>query len=365
MADYQLQWASLSDRNTILGELPITSLEYSDVLNAPGEITGTVHLNPYPDHPTLFTQDNFREADTALYVLRDGVPMWGGIMWGWRANVNNDTVDFAGEGWHSYIRRRVISATVFAEGNDQGEVAEKILQNVIDAGNPLDLQYNIDDTTGVDRDRVYYWWEGKNAGEALEQLAAVENGFDFYYSTTIHPTTGDYVITFNLLYPTTGRETNHVFELGTNVSFVNYSSDGKGITTRWLGFGTGQGAGVLYSTAYDPGAFGYEGGTRSYQLLEDVASWPDVVNQATLDEHVARRLIQSTTPSRLIVLNHYPDTEPRLGTYQIGDQCTVTASRGFVQLDRALHRIVDRRVAVADNGGESVQLTLAPIGLFG
>lgn len=364
MADYELLWASFGDRNNILGELPVTSLEYSDILNAPGEITGTVHLNPYPDHPTLFTQDNFREADTVLYVLRDGVTMWGGILWGWRANVNNDTVDFTGEGWHSYIRRRTISQTVISEGFDQAEIAERILQNTINTADPLDIQFNIDET-GVDRDRTYYWWEGKNAGEAIEQLAAVENGFDFYWSTTRNPATGDFVVTFNLLYPTTGRATNHVFELGTNVSFVNYSSDGKGITTRWLGFGSGQGAGVLYSTAYDPGAFGFEGGTRSYQLFDDVASWPDVVNQTTLDEHVGRRLTQSTTPARLIVLNHYPNTEPQLGAYTIGDQCLVTASRGFVQIDRELHRIVERRVVVADNGGESVQLTLSPIGLFG
>lgn len=362
MADYQILWASLGDRNTILGELPVTSFEYSDVLNAPGDINGTVHLNPYPGHPTLFTQDNFREADTVLYVVRDGVPMWGGIMWGWRANVNTDTVSFTGEGWHSYLRRRVLNATSVSTGFDQAEIAERILINTIDAADPLDIQFNMDDT-GVTRDRTYYWWEGKNAGEALEQLAAVENGFDFYWSTGGTP--GAFTVTFNLLYPTTGRTTNHVFELGTNVSFVTYSSDGKAITTRVLGFGTGQGANVLYSTAYDPGAFGFEGGTRSYQLLEDVASWPDVTQQDTLDEHVARRLTESITPSRLIVLNHYPGTEPRLGTYSIGDQCTVTASRGFIQMDRELHRIVERRVTVDDNGGESVQLTLAPIGLFG
>lgn len=362
MADYVLHWATLTDRNTILGELPIQSLEYSDTLNAPGSITGTIHLNPYPTNSTLFNQDNFREADTALYVIRDGVPMWGGILWGWRANVNNDTLDFAGEGWHSWLRRRTLTRTLISEGFDQVEIAERIIQQILDDSDPFDVSYNIEDT-GVTRDRTYYWWEGKNAGEAIEQLAAVENGFDFYWTTGGTP--GNYTVTFNTQYPTTGRTTNHVFELGTNVSFVNYSSDGKSITTRWTGFGSGQGANVLTSIAYDAGTFTTSGGTaRSYQVLDGVQSWPDVVEQATLDDHVARLLAQSTTPSRLIVLDHYPDTEPRLGSYAIGDQCLVTASRGFVQLDRALHRIVERRVTVDDTGRETVQLTLAPIGLF-
>jgi len=363
VADYQLMWATFGDRHRILGELPIISLDYTDTLNAPGGITGTVHLDPYPDHPDLFTADTFREADTALYVVRDGTPMWGGLLWGWRANVNSSTLDFAGEGWHSYIRRRTIANTLISEGFDQAEIAERILQATINVADPLDLQYNIDDT-GVTRDRTYYWWEAKNAGEAIEQLAAVENGFDFYYSTTY--AAGEYVVTFNLLYPTTGRETNHVFELGTNVSFVNYSSDGKGITTRWLGFGSGQGALVLSSTVYDAGAFtGGDGLTRSYQVFDGTQSWPDVVNQDTLDSHVVKLLAQSTTPNRLITLNHYPGTEPALGTYNLGDRCLVSAEQGFVSIDRETWRIVERRVNVDENGGETVQLTLAPIGVFG
>lgn len=363
MPSYEILWASFSDRNRILGELPVTDFEYSDTLNAPGDINGTITLNPY-DLPDLFNQENFREADTVLYVLRDGVCMWGGLLWGWRANVNSDTLAFVGEGWHSYIRRRLITRTIQAAAMNQAAIAELILTTTMDDADPLGLAFNLDDSAGPDRDRTYYWWEGKKAGEAIEQLAAVQDGFDFRYVTTRNPTTGGFDITFTTMYPTTGRETNHVFELGTNVSFVNYSSDGKGITTRWVGFGSGQGADTINTAAYDPGSFTTDGVSRSYQLFDDTASFPDILLADTLDEHVNRLLAQSTTPNRLIVLNHYPGTEPQLGSYEIGDQCLVTANRGFVQINKELWRIVERRVSVDASGGEQVQITLAPIGVF-
>lgn len=357
-ADYLVEYASIKTPTIILGALPVSTFAYSDALNAPGAISGTMPLNPYPDSPTLFTPSSFIEGGTVLYVKRDGVTQWGGILWSWQADLAADTLSFAGEGWHSYMRRRIITSTLSYAAADQDTIARSLITTpAFDyGGNDLGI-HTAANPHGVPRDRTYYWWDGKDYGTTIEELAAVDGGFDFRYVTSTDGA-GLYRIDFVTQYPATGRSTTLVFELGVNVAGLSYTSNAKDLTNYQIGFGSGQGQATLLTTAVTAPSI------LTYPLLQAVASFPEVIELGTLTTNVRRNLVRSVTPARLIDLEVYAGTVPVLGSYDVGDRCAVTAKRGFVQLDREPYRITAKEIAVDDVGGETVRLSLAPIGMF-
>lgn len=364
MADYTVYWASVKTPTEFLGELPLTSFTYTDTLNSPGSITGTFPLDPYPElddtaAAAILTPETFAEGRTVLWVDRDGVPMWSGLLWSWEASVDQDAVTFTGEGWLSYFRRRRLNESVTYEGAavDQIDLASGLVSYPqiapgglvwVIAGNP---------NSGVTRERTYYWWEAKTFGEMIEELAAVENGFDFRFRPRIEE--GDRYTWFETIYPATGPATDHVFELGTNCSVTRFTSDGKSLANSFRAFGSGQGAEVTIADAFDSAAL------DTYPLLEEHGSYPDVIRPTTLAEHATQRLQRLTVPTRLLELDVWPDTEPGLGDYLVGDRVKVTANRGFLQLNKADYRITSRTVTVDESGGETVSVSLAPAAMFG
>jgi hypothetical protein len=97
--------------------------------------------------------------------------------------------------------------------------------------------------SGVLRDRTYQAYEVKQIGEAVEQLAAVDGGFDFAIDVT--PSFGK-VLT--LSYPRRGRiagTTGIVFESGKNLLGYTEDVDAGRQATIYTAIGAGDGADML------------------------------------------------------------------------------------------------------------------------
>jgi hypothetical protein len=355
MADYTVYYSAISAPTEFTGELPLTSFSWSEILNAPGAISGAFPLDPYPTLATLspLNQETFLEGGTILWVYRDRVPVWSGLLWSWQASVDADLVSFTGEGWHSYLRRLpfLLQSGTFT-ATDQAVIANYFVDYAAFNGG-VPLVTNGSASHGVARDRTYFWWEAKPVAEIIDQLAAVQNGFDFRYVTR-----PDRTILFETLYPATGVTTDHVFELGVNCAVVDYSSDGKTLANYVVAFGSGQGSGALFTAALNSAAVG------TYPLLTEVRSWPDVTSPTTLQGHADRDLQRHSTPTRLLDLEIFPDTQPAVGSFSVGDRCKVTATRGFLQLDRVDYRITALNVDVDESGTETVRVSLAPLRMF-
>lgn len=396
MAEYRVLWADIKTPTDIQGELPVESIFYSKVLNAPGAIGGRMPLDPYgsvlqaptcPILPTtwyslikttpavvsvpvvsereriarstaaaLFGPSAFGTARTIVYIERDGVILKGGLIWGHVASVEQDQITFQGEGWHSYFRKRTIQNTLTYTTADQDAIARGLIDHAQAYGGGHIGVTTTANLHGVTRDRSYPWHEGKNIGQALEQLAAVNNGFEFDYVSS-YDSGGDPQTDFVTRYPTTGRSTEHVFELGVNASLVDYSEDGKSKVNQHRAFGAGFGTEIDIRTAFNSADI------VSYPLLEGTSSHPDVTRPATLTAHAERALTRGQEPSTLITMSVFADAIPTVGSYEVGDRVRVTADRGYLQLDRAWYRIVAIEVAVDDSGEEST-VVLAPLGLF-
>lgn len=348
MADTRVLWAPIADPDSIQGELPATAVTYTDLLNAPGACTVTFPVDPHPGL-ALVTADTFGEARTVLWVVRDGVPVWSGVVWGWSVSLDSDTITADAEGWLSYVRRRIIDQTTVYTGVDQAQIANAL---VTLSGAPVEVDAGANH--GVTRDRTWFWWEGKPIGEALEQLAAVRDGFDFKF-TPIDTGTGPRVL-FETVHPATGRDTDHVLEVGTNCALTLWTGDGKQFATRVRGFGSGQGAdAMLWDVAAQPGPF---------LQLDATATYSDVTEVNTLIANLDRDLLRVGTPIRLAEVRMWPGTDPGPGVLRVGDLVDFTCRRGFVDLDRARHRVTGTTVAVTPDGGETMSVSLAPSRMF-
>jgi hypothetical protein len=356
MADYEVRWAPFLTPTSYYGQLPVTEFTWSDTLNSPGSITGKIPLNPYPGYTSPLTSDTFAEGRTVLWVARDGVPVWTGILWGWDVDAGADTFTFTGEGWHSYARKVPLNGGF--DATDQATIADYIISrvnNFTDAATDLITASN--PVTGVTRDQYWYWWDPPTCGAALEELASQDHGFDFRYRP-VDDGTGVWSVVFEIGYPATGDATGLVFDLEANVASLRETSDGKSLATSMDAFGSGSGQEVLVTTSTSGALFdlGYPG-------LWSKVSYSDVKETAILQAHLTRDLARVSAPIRQLEMEVFSDTAPTLGEYGVGDLVTVRADRGFLQLDD-LYRITSRTVSVDPGGNETVQLSLSPAAMF-
>ena len=369
MADWRVLHTELVG-GAILGELPVTAASYGVALNSAGRFQCTLPLEADPARlrlpfyaggstdldadVDLVTMANLTPGTTAVWFERDGVLLFGGIVWAVSADSEGNTLTVAGEGPQSYLRRRAIRSTLTYTGVDQLDIARALIDHAQSVANgTIGLTYDTTDS-GVTRDRTYLAYERKNLGEAIEQLAAVDGGFDWRWD---HNYVGG-IPTWSMgfTYPATGRDTQHVFEVGTNCSIGNYETDGSTIANLVDVFGAGTAAETLIATVQNTALQG------PYPILETTESHSDVLVLATLELYGRRRLSRGAGPTRRAQLTTFAGTDPTLGSYICGDRVRVKVDHGWLQLDEVM-RITEFGVSFA-GGAETVSLALAGAEVF-
>lgn len=353
-----------------IAELPLTGLKFGSRLNSCGDLSATVPL------PGLTTTANSTLAATfndavdegrrQLIVERDGVVVWAGIVWMAPYYDSPPRREIrAAETW-SYFRRRVIAYSQTFTSTDQVSIAQQLITNAIaDQGGDIGVTVEAS-TSGVARDRTYNSYELKPVGEAVEQLALVDDGFDFAIDPAYNPSTGALVKTFRTSYPRRGRsfsQTGHVFEVGRNVIDWCYPTDGASMANRVWAVGRGDGSSSMLSSKSDPYQIqSLASGGPGYPLLESTMSRTDVSIQSTLDALALAKLKATSTPITLPEITVRANSDPVFGSYITGDSCRFivppnTSPRFPSGLD-TFFRIVGWDVTVTDDGAESVQLIL-------
>lgn len=354
---------------TRIAELNVAGLRYGSRLNAVGELSGTVAL-PSPTstaNRSLAAQinDAVDECRRQIVVERDGVVVWCGIVWLSPYTDNPPQREIrGGESW-SYFRHRYIAYNYSPTNVDQMTIAQQIVTNAL-ANQGADIGVTVEaSTSGVLRDRVYNSFELKPVGEAVEQLAQVDNGFDFAVDAA-WSSTGTLTKTFRTQYPRRGRpysQSGHIFEVGRNVVDWTWPTDGTRVANKVIGVGRGEGDAMLISSQSDVGQIiATSSGGPGYPLLEQTLSRTDVSVQSTLNDLSRARLKAVTKPVTLPEITIRAETDPVFGSYITGDSCRFvvppnTSPRFPDGLDQTM-RIVGWDVSVSDDGAESVKLIL-------
>lgn len=364
MAEYRILFTHLTSRET-LGELPFTSAQAEWTLNSPGRLTVTCPLTISDITLKLPGQVappelSLEEHATGLYLERDGQILWGGIVWNVQADVASDSLTIEAEGWITYFRRRILYWDRSYTSTEQLTIAKELIQLPQAAefgwGNLNILADDMDAIpSGVLRDRTWYGFERKSFGELLEELAAVDNGFDFGFESYWN---GDEIWTkATSTYPATGVLTQYVFDIGVNVSLLSYASDLSSVANSVHGIGSGDGSDKLIVKVSDTSKLG------AWPILESIETRSSVKESSTLTAHAQRRLRRGSAPIRHITISVFPDTDPQLGSYKVGDVITLRGSVGYLNVT-GQYRITSMSLGINESGAENIQLALAPREIF-
>lgn len=321
--------------------MPFSQVGWSNVLNRPGAFAGTLPLR----HSKV-TRANIEPGSTTLFVLRDGQPRWGGIIWTAQATTESATLQVGAEGFHSYFRRRHLHETRTYAQVDQHDIARDLLTYAQerprgDVGVVLDP---VD--SGVLRDQTWWFYEKVNIGEQIENLSKRQGGFDFAYEVSMD-VDGNPVVTFVPSYPRRGRKTGLVFDLAANVNLLSETVDATTLATETHVVGAGEGESMLLVTVadQDPG---------DYPLLEVVEAYKDISVSETLLSRAQTRQQLLRLPFDLPEVEVRPSPDTEVGAFIEGDEVEVRASDGWAEVS-GLHRILAYSVTVGDDGTEQVK----------
>ena len=97
--------------NNVIAEIPFTGVSYSRALSKAGSFSGDI---PMIDATSSFNlYETTMPGKTALYVLRNGVCVWGGIIWSRSYSPANKTLTIDGQEFISYLYHRAVWQTLY------------------------------------------------------------------------------------------------------------------------------------------------------------------------------------------------------------------------------------------------------------
>lgn len=350
--------------NAAREELPLSVKDFGGALNGIGLFTAELPVTS--NTAALLAAATIPER-TIVYVDRDGVLIDGYIIWA-RTRQPDQPLRLQGASLPSILyRNRIITdaLTYPAPGTDQFTIARAIVNHMqSQAGGNVGINTG-SGASGVIRERTYYGYERKNIGEALSQLSAVENGFD--WAIDISWVADVPTKNLTLSYPRRGRiagSTGIVFETQKNILDYTFLEDGSRSARTVDAFGSGDGQDMLISTSTDTALI-----DAGYPVTADSVSHKDVKIKATLDAHaLSARRARASTPTFLTLTVDPDDIDAGLGHWIVGDDALVqiTDDNFPLQADgspgyRAYHRIIAWRVKVPDTGKDTLEVTLGPI----
>ena len=348
--------------NEIIAELPLTEVGFTQQLNQPGTFQG--HLLLSGINTFQFNVDpSTIPGKCGIYVDRNGILVWGGVIWGRSYNSTDQTVTYYAREWLSYFERRRITQDVEFTGIDQLVIAKTLIEDAQSvAYGDIGVLYNESGQTvsGVLIDRVYYYYEIKGVFQAIQDLSRQSDGFDFYIDVFYDPITGLPAKSFNTYYPRSGLVYDPddidvpVFEFPAgNIVEYEYPEDGSIAANSVYALGAGSNEGKLVSNAQDALKF-----AEGWALLEDQQNYSDVTDQTVLDNLAVGAVTALAYPpiTMKIVVPAY--VNPEFGTYAVGDDCRIIIRddrfpNGFDEV----FRIVGLTVQPGEDGPERVTLS--------
>lgn len=354
----------------VLDELPLRQVSFTSQLNEAGEFRGTLVLGD----PRIAVREPYRVAEpgrTALYVTRDGVPVWGGVVWTNRYSSADRTVEIGAAGFLSYFdHRRVLPAhydpdehdlaelEVRYQDRDQAEIAwELVATTQAHPGGDIGVLAPAPPggPTTV-RTVSYPGGQLKNVGEALRELAGLEGGPDLLFDVEAGPD-GRIVRRMRVGGPHLGqRGSAHVWEYGANLVEYSWAQDAAGAATRVFALGAERDERQLIAVDWargDPGR----------PLTETDASYLETADRALLASHARAARVALTPPVVLPELTVRADLDPVLGSYRLGDEALIVIRDHFFPGGvRLTVRLVGMEVTPGDDAGEeTVRLTVSPL----
>lgn len=353
--------------NALQEELPLTGVQFGGALNKAGTFSATLQLNV----PVQTAAGTFATKAAALltattpgrsvvYVERDGVLIDGYIIWTRTYDSGTQLAQLGGMSLWSYFRHRFNNVNLGPYTQvDQLTIAQNLINSAqAQAGGNIGVTVGVE-TCGVLRDRTYFGYEHKQHAEAVEQLANVNNGFDF--AIDVAYVAGVPTKTFRCYGNGRGRPieaSGHVFEVGRNIVDYSFPEDATLQANRVYGVGAGDGADMLVATAAR-----VDNIAAGWPLLEDQFAAKDVSVQTNLDAKATAQVDARAWPVTIPQIVVAAGVDPVLGSWIVGDDVKVVFGTAkfdprFPVRTEFVFRIVGYQATPGDEGQELVTIYL-------
>lgn len=345
-----------------IGELPLNDVVYEDYLNRPGKLAATL---PLPDADA--NVDLLDVGRRAFYVLRNQEIDWGGLLLNATVPMGADAVKLTCVGWLGWFDMRDIWTDRQFTATDQFTIFKTLVDDAQDpaanvgydatgaptgvlagAGASMGISVVWDALSGVQRDRLqeYRYFSGKGLGDALRQLAALDDGFDFGMRYAVSAGGGAIDKTVRLSYPEQG--TDYSGQVGfeyvrgeeSNVLERGISRDAAGMAWRMRGWGSGSDIARLQSTQITEARRGV------YPFFDGQYSGGSVVIQGTLDQNTGAKLATVDHVIEMPSVQVDPALAPKWGTYGLGDTFNFSIDDGYCS-SFGPHRIIGTKMDAA------------------
>ena len=293
--------------------IPIHNAQFSVILNGIGTFTGQIRIND-PGTPSNWP-DLTTPNKRAIYVFRNGIVVWAGIIWTRKYDPRTGDVEIGASEFWSYLDKRIRNIDTVWTNQEQCAGAHALvvgaMQNVSNANIGLITGIAYDGraatTSGVNLTNTWNGTDFRSYSSILEEVASTYGGFDFTVLPVINGTNPRQIDRyFQTGYPQYGYRVpgNFVFESGNGI--INWT---------WLEDGTQQ-----FNTIYARGSgYGAAGLTYQYQDIttlihgyiqtETTISYKDTNNLPMLHNRAqADSAAIATVPILLVI-----DTDPSQG----------------------------------------------------
>jgi hypothetical protein len=327
--------------DTLLAELPLSGVSYSYELNGIGTLRATI---PYNDETLpLDPETASQPGRTAVYVDRDGVLVWGGIIWT-RQNAKGGKQIQASE-FLSYFQHRYVKKTLSTDTSllidpayvdqggqrlygDQMWIVWSLLRYAQDQpGGSIGIDVNplAGPPHGITRTATYFGYERPEIYKAIAELAAADDGFDFGVEIGWTSAANNQVPRryrrARTWFPRRGRtaqESGLVFSKGGgHGSIIDYDwpEDGTSLVTEMSGLGAGSGEARIVETAAATDLI-----NSGWPLLEGVATYEGVVDEAQVQGLTNADLSARSRADVQPKFEVAADGDPAFGSYSVGDE---------------------------------------------
>lgn len=198
--------------NEVLAEIPFADVDFERALKGAGAFSGTIAIAP--DTKDLNLYENTMPGRTALYVTRNNVCVWGGIIWSREYTLVDRTLNISAAEFTSYLQHRFVWKTfnydieAIALKKKTGSKVRIVMQN-------QDIQFPATDTKG-NRTKVKLSFAQTGIGGYFNDYYDLEGSYSMPIESSSRSGT---TVTLTI--------TGHAFRVGDVVTISGVTTSGR------------------------------------------------------------------------------------------------------------------------------------------
>ncbi|WP_324608859.1 hypothetical protein [Streptomyces sp. NRRL S-1813] len=342
--------------------MPVKGLKFDDYIGKAGSLAGTI---PIPDRSmSARVQQAVRPGRTAVWVERGRELWWGGIVWTLTPQVDDHgfvTADLQAATWDSALDHRIIYDRQTATHLDQLAIARQLVEYAqMQPGGDLGILMDPAQTSGVLRTRKVGGDEVPKVREALDDLAKVDNGFEWRIRVS-RSEAGARTKSLQLGFPVirTGQRPLMLTYPG-NVLAYSWPQDATQVATVWQSRGatTNRNQATASTPLLSDRLEAAEELAAGWPRLDGSSDYNTVRDATTLNEHARADLDAARKPVTIPTLRVRLDSQITPDLIGATVRLRISDTWHYEGLD-ASYRVVGWQATPAERGaGASLELYL-------